>query len=207
MARRPSSTLSRLKIAQTALDLADEAGLEAVSFRAVAQRLGVAPMSLYHYVEDKQDLLGAVLEVAFAGVELPDPDAGTWMENLEASLTGARNVMRAHPAVFLLMYSQAFSSPALMALREAVMASILRSGLPSEEAAILYRTVGAYAAGFYFVEQFTPFGQADLPSDVADDYPATRALTLQLANSETEERFRIGLNRIVQAFSGQVRDR
>ena len=60
------------QILAAALALADEAGLEAVTMRAVAARVGITPMALYRHVADKESLLDGVLETAVTGIGLPD---------------------------------------------------------------------------------------------------------------------------------------
>ena len=73
---RSHKGLSREAVVQAALDLVDEHGLEALTIRAVAKRLGSSPMSVYNHAVDRDDLLVGMLEAATA--DLPyaadDPD-------------------------------------------------------------------------------------------------------------------------------------
>lgn len=68
----PDGEPSRERVLSAAIRLADADGLAAVSMRAVAAEIGVAPMTLYRHVRDKDDLLAAMSDAAFA--ELPPPD-------------------------------------------------------------------------------------------------------------------------------------
>ncbi|HEY4768224.1 MAG TPA: TetR family transcriptional regulator, partial [Candidatus Limnocylindria bacterium] len=54
--------LSRERVLRAAMELADEAGLESLSMRRLAQPLGVEAMSLYHHVRNKDDLLSGMLD-------------------------------------------------------------------------------------------------------------------------------------------------
>ncbi|MYT23139.1 TetR family transcriptional regulator, partial [Streptomyces sp. SID7760] len=68
--------LSRDRVLRAAVDLADEGGVAAVTIRAVAERLGVKPMSLYHHVPHKEAILDGIVDAVFAEIELPldEPD-------------------------------------------------------------------------------------------------------------------------------------
>jgi AcrR family transcriptional regulator len=59
---RPGRGLSLDRIVSTALELVDEQGIGAASMRAVSLRLGVRSMSLYRYVQDRDELFDAVVE-------------------------------------------------------------------------------------------------------------------------------------------------
>ncbi|WP_353190499.1 TetR/AcrR family transcriptional regulator [Pandoraea pnomenusa] len=79
-------------ILSTALELLDEGG-QGLSMRALAARLGVTPMSLYHHVEDHAGLLRALSDKVYAEV----------LANIEAGLSGRAEVhallLRYHEAV------------------------------------------------------------------------------------------------------------
>ena len=52
--------LDRHRIAATAMEMIDEVGVEKLTMRALAARLDVSAMALYHHVEDKDELLRLV---------------------------------------------------------------------------------------------------------------------------------------------------
>ena len=56
----------------------DAEGLEAVSMRRVAREVGVEAMSLYHHVEDKDDLLGGVCSLVMQEFDIPEHDDRPW---------------------------------------------------------------------------------------------------------------------------------
>src|SRR4051812_22729347 len=66
--------LSRERVLGTAIRLADEHGLEALSMRKLADELGVAAMSLYHHLPNKDQWLDAMIDVVFSEIELPSTD-------------------------------------------------------------------------------------------------------------------------------------
>jgi len=104
-AERP--TLSREVIAATALRLTDELGLAGLSMRKLGAELGVEAMSLYHYIDNKDDLLDAVLDRLYAEIELPRevPD-DRWEEAIRRSMHALHDVLLRHPAALELFSSR-----------------------------------------------------------------------------------------------------
>ena len=83
-------------VVDAAVSLADDAGLDAVSVRRVAARLGVTPMALYRYIESKDDLLDAMADRLYEGLALPDTDA-EWWHGLAELARSTRRVLLARP--------------------------------------------------------------------------------------------------------------
>lgn len=76
--------LSRDHILDAALELLAEAGLGALTMRALARRLGIDPMAVYHYFADKDALLGAAADRSFAALRPRMPATGDWRARLHA---------------------------------------------------------------------------------------------------------------------------
>ena len=63
--------------------MADEAGIEAVSLRQLAPRLGVTPMALYHYVRDKDELLDLMADRLVSEIQASDEmSSSKWQKAL-----------------------------------------------------------------------------------------------------------------------------
>ena len=75
-ARDQRPALSRAEIVRTAIEIADEQGLEAMSTRGIAARLGSSPTSLYWHVPSKADLHELVFDAVMGEIELPEPLCG-----------------------------------------------------------------------------------------------------------------------------------
>jgi len=85
-------------VVDAAVSLGDDGGLDAVSLRRVAARLGVTPMALYRYVESKDDLLDAMADRLYEGLALPDADADAeWWHGLAELARSTRRVRLARP--------------------------------------------------------------------------------------------------------------
>ncbi|BCJ68141.1 TetR/AcrR family transcriptional regulator [Polymorphospora rubra] len=94
---RDSPPLSRDRIVAAALELLDEEGVERLTMRRLAERLGAGSTTLYWHVKTKNDVLDLALDELFAEVELPRPDPSDWRATAVALLTGWRAAMLRHP--------------------------------------------------------------------------------------------------------------
>jgi AcrR family transcriptional regulator len=79
--------------------LADAGGLDAVTMRAVAQRLGAAPMTLYTYVPGKAELLDLMVDAVWAAMPRRSTAGRPWRERLTAVAEDNRSLYEAHPWV------------------------------------------------------------------------------------------------------------
>jgi AcrR family transcriptional regulator len=136
MAKNPQSRspLDRETVLRTGLAIGDSEGLEAVSLRRSASELGVTPMALYRYVDNKDALLDGLLDLAYGEVELPDPATTDWWEGLVSIANSARRVMARHPAAAALVVSKPEAGPNAVRIIECILALLRRAGLDVEEA-------------------------------------------------------------------------
>ncbi|WP_204060454.1 GntR family transcriptional regulator, partial [Microbispora corallina] len=93
----PDGPLTSARIAATAVAIADVEGLAAISMRRVAAELGVATMSLYRHVADKDDLLLQMMEAVFARVHLPEDPPDDWRARVEIAARTLWASFRRHP--------------------------------------------------------------------------------------------------------------
>ncbi|MEV4075911.1 TetR/AcrR family transcriptional regulator C-terminal domain-containing protein [Nonomuraea fuscirosea] len=93
--RRP--VLTREAIVAAAVALADAEGLDAVSIRRVAAELDARAMTLYSYIERKEDLLALMLDEISAEVLVAEPLPADWREALLLLARRERELVRRHP--------------------------------------------------------------------------------------------------------------
>ena len=87
--------LTRERIVEAAIALADEGGIEALSMRKLARDLGVEAMSLYNHVSNKGDLVDAMVDLVVREIELPsDPD---WEAAIRRCAISAYDAFLRHP--------------------------------------------------------------------------------------------------------------
>ncbi|MET9923920.1 MULTISPECIES: TetR/AcrR family transcriptional regulator [unclassified Streptomyces] len=96
-ARGPVPERSRYEITAAALVLADSEGLAAVSMRALAQRLGTGPASLYRYVGSRDELLDLMADAVAGELDLSAAPSGDWLGDLVGLALQSRAAHTRHP--------------------------------------------------------------------------------------------------------------
>ena len=69
--------LSRERVLNGAVAVADASGIAGLTIRSLAQQLGVKPMSVYHHVANKDQILDGIVDIVFSEIELPSA-SGEW---------------------------------------------------------------------------------------------------------------------------------
>ncbi|MEU3461395.1 TetR/AcrR family transcriptional regulator [Streptomyces sp. NPDC006733] len=142
--------LDRDKIVATAVRLLDADGLAKFSMRKLAAELGVTAMSVYWYVDTKDDLLERVLDAVHREIVLPaeepseEPDAD-WRDEVRQLARGFRAMLVAHPWTAHLIGEYLNIGPVSMDFANTAMRAMTRSGLPTEQ------LTGALGCVFQFV--------------------------------------------------------
>ncbi|HEY7794436.1 MAG TPA: TetR family transcriptional regulator, partial [Gaiellaceae bacterium] len=91
----PRSPLSRQRVLEAAVRLADAGGLDALSMRKLGQELGVEAMSLYNHVANKEDVHAGMVELVMAEFELP-PTGADWKAAIRAASLSAHAALVRH---------------------------------------------------------------------------------------------------------------
>src|SRR3954452_14797583 len=93
--RRPgeAAAVTREQIIDVADAIARAEGLDKVSIRRISADLSVTPAALYWHVENKQQVLTGILDRAFARIERPKPNAGTWLDRVLSLYASQRDVL------------------------------------------------------------------------------------------------------------------
>jgi AcrR family transcriptional regulator len=166
-ARRPRSPtpLSRERILETAVAVADRDGIDALSMRKLAMQLGVDPMSLYNHVRDKDDLLDGMVDAVIGEIE-PSIGDSDWRSSLRGTILGARGTLLRHPWAPRLIESRRDASPAAMRYYDAVLGILRRGGFSIEISHHALHVLGSRALGFS-QDLFVDSGQEAPPPDVA----------------------------------------
>ncbi|MEZ0159438.1 TetR/AcrR family transcriptional regulator [Streptomyces griseorubens] len=140
------SGLDRDRITGATVRLLDAEGLERFSMRRLAAELDVTAMSVYWYVDTKDDLLELALDRAFGELALPEPDSGAdWREELRALAREYRALLVRHSWLPALVGRFLNIGPHALRFSGAVQGVLGRTGLPEHE------VTGAIAAVFQFV--------------------------------------------------------
>lgn len=101
--RTTERELTRDRIVDAAIALADAEGMAAVTMRRLATELGVAVMSLYRHVANKDELVLLMADRVFAEVSLPDPPPEGWRAQIEAVARLEWDLGKRHPWIVSVM--------------------------------------------------------------------------------------------------------
>ncbi|MEV1286241.1 TetR/AcrR family transcriptional regulator C-terminal domain-containing protein [Micromonospora sp. NPDC049679] len=139
--------LSRDRILRAAVALADEAGIESLSMRNLAQDLGVVPMALYKHVANKDELLDGMIDVVVGEIDPPAPDAD-WKHAVRRRILSARQVLRRHPWAPLAIESRNMATPAVLAYLDSMIGTFRAGGFSADLAHHVIHAMGSRILGF-----------------------------------------------------------
>jgi AcrR family transcriptional regulator len=179
--RRPQ--LTRQRVVAEALTVIAQDGVQALSMRSLAARLGVVPGALYHHVRNKQQLHDLLLDNVLAEVDVHLDPSLTWPEQLKVLAHRLRAVLEAHPGVAGILKTRDPLGPHSLALAEAFLAPLQTAGFAEREAGLAFFLLIDYTIGFAVSSPPTSVNE----QRVRD--PATRGQLHQFFRSLPPDRF------------------
>ncbi len=202
---------SREALQEAALALVDEHGLAGLSMRSLAARVGTGPMTLYNHVRGREDLEVLVVEAVVAGATWSPDEVDDWREQVHDVAAAMWRAVRAHPNAIPLILTRRTRSPGALAVAEALLAGLARSGRTGHELLVAFRAVSAFVMGFAQAELAGPLAVA-AGEPAADAIERVRALPrAQFARlvdvagaartSDAEAEFRGGLDLILAGMT------
>jgi AcrR family transcriptional regulator len=162
--RRPR--LTRERVIQAALSVADAGGLGSLTIRSLAKELGAKPMSVYYHVANKDEILAALVDIVFGEIQLPLP-GGDWRPEMRKRASSAREVLARHRWAIGLLESRTDPGPANLRHHDTVIATLQAAGFSAELTAHAYALIDSYVYGFALQEASLPFKGPDSAGDVA----------------------------------------
>ncbi|WP_166380822.1 TetR/AcrR family transcriptional regulator C-terminal domain-containing protein [Catellatospora methionotrophica] len=178
-ASRPA--LSRDRVLRAAVEIADEAGIAAVTMRRLAENLGAEAMSLYHHVANKDQVLDGVVDViaaeineAVGRITLPTHGAA-WKAAARERILTARQVLLRHKWAPALFESRSTTSPAVLLYFDGLVGIMRDGGFSNDLAHHAMHALGSRAMGFS-QELFSP---GDRPATGEPD-PVMAAMAARL---------------------------
>ena len=142
---------------RAAVALADRNGIESVTMRRLAEKLGAGAMSLYYHVSNKDALFSGMVDVVFSEIELP-PAEGEWKAALRRRAISTRQALRRHPWAVGRMEATSAPGPNDLRVHDAVLGCLRSAGFPVELAVQAYSLQDAYIYGFALQEKTLAFG-------------------------------------------------
>ncbi|SFY50914.1 TetR/AcrR family transcriptional regulator C-terminal domain-containing protein [Streptomyces sp. F-1] len=212
MSAERRSPLDRARVADTALRLLNEVGLDGLTLRAIAKELDVKAPALYWHFKDKQALLDEMATQMFrrmtAGAEL-DP-ADTWQERLLKVNRGLRAALLGYRDGAKVFSGSRFTGVDHAPALEANLRLLTDAGLTFAQAVDAGRTAYAYTIGFVTEEQgMRPLpGDEKVRTDIADrarrlaDHPLAAAAG-ELLFDDYDRQFEEGLAVVIAGIGAR----
>ena len=205
--RRPRGSLTRDVILDAAEAVARE-GFDALTMRAVAARLGAAPMALYNHFATKDELVDALLDRVL-GRFSPAPPTDDWLADLGAFARAHRRLLADHPWAVAQLFSR--PSPGLGAVRigELALGILERGGIGGGRAVAVFSGVIAFNYGwssFTTARDLDPGGPshdvaAALAMLPAEHFPLTVGVASELGHYGSDEHYELVLGQLLGGLS------
>lgn len=204
--------LSRERVLQSAVTIADGSGIAALTMRSLARALDVKPMSLYYYVANKGEILDAIIDMVFGEIDMPSTE-GHWQSEMRRRASSVRQALQRHPWAIGLLESRSAPGPATLRHHDATLGVLRNAGLSVALTAHAYALLDSYIYGFALQEAALPFNGADTASEVtepivelfsAGDYPHLVEIAAEHVlqpGYDFADEFDIGLNVILEALA------
>ena len=159
--------LTKERVIQAAVELADREGLDSMTMRRLADELGAGAMSLYHYVPNKEQLVDEMIDVVFSEIVPPATDID-WKTALRRRAASTRAALNRHRWAVGLMEGRAKQGPASVRLHNDVLGCLREAGFSIELTIQAYSVQDAYIYGFALQEKGLPFESAEESAAVAE---------------------------------------
>lgn len=144
--RRPRAVLDRAAIVAAAVSLVDEGGPDALTMRAVAERLGCGAMSLYRHVPDRDALLDLALDAMTAEIART-PASGDWRVDAEALARDVRAALLRRSHLTVLLTSRGERGAGALATLDRALGIFRAAGFDERDAVLANHALGNYVAG------------------------------------------------------------
>lgn len=180
-ARQP---LTKARVLEAAVEIADRDGLGALTMRRLGEDLGFEAMAIYKHVAGKEEILEGMLEFVVGRIEIPEEGAD-WKDAMRRRAISAREVLGRHSWAIGLLEAGTATSPTALRYINAILGNLLSAGFPMEYAAHAFWMLDCYVYGQVIQEVSLPFDSSDEPTERArsaldqgaiDDYPHLAAM-------------------------------
>ncbi|TGM74062.1 TetR family transcriptional regulator [Leptospira mtsangambouensis] len=162
------NALSKHLVLMTAIQLADESGLEELSMRSLALRLGVEAMSLYNHVKNKDELLDGMVDLVVSQITLPKI-GGDWKKEMKKRARSAREILNLHPWSPMLIVSRINIGPAMLTYFDATLGCLHSAGFSLPMADHIINAIDSHIYGYILQELNFPIDPKEY-SKVAEGY-------------------------------------
>jgi AcrR family transcriptional regulator len=198
------------RLLKEAIRILDEQGLEAVSMRALAERLSVTPMSLYRYCESHDALLDRIHDELLAmHAPRPLPADASWREAATELARCLRRTFAAHPNAVMLFAARPRMTHRLAPHVDAALGRLVTAGFDLGIAMTLLEAVTSYSIGRALNEFDQRGGAKDqllralpsLPNEPSRLLPYLEQWLARERPRDVESEFIVGLVALLDGFA------
>lgn len=194
----PRTALSAQRVLKTAVTLADDIGIAALSMRKLGETLGVEAMALYRHVANKDAILDGIVDIVAGEFAVPDI-GGNWKASMRRRSISAHQALVRHPWATMLIVSRANVGPAMLHYVDATIGCLVEAGFSYPAADRAWNAIDSYVYGFTLQKLNFPFEPQEyaqvaagfLHMIPADKFPHLNAMSRQVIHGQHE-----GLNNI-----------
>jgi len=206
----PRSPLTRQRVFQAAVDLADRDGLGALTMRRLGAELGVEAMSLYKHVASKEEILDGIVELVVGEIEIP-PDGAEWKEAMRRRAISAREVLSRHSWAIGLLEARDSKGPTALRYLDAILGNLRSAGFSIENAAHAFWLLDSFVYGHVIQvilmatntsEKVSESTGSNVEQITRDEYPHLVEIGEHALKSEysVDTEFEFGLDLILDAL-------
>lgn len=207
---------SQEQLRDAALAIVDEQGLEALTMRALAARLGTGAMTIYNYVDGRDGLDALVTAAVLSAAPRWDAECADWRDEVRAVSTALWRAVRAHPNAIPLVLTRRTLDEATLDQAESLLGALRRAGFGGFGLLTAFRAVSGFVTGFAQAELAGPLSAARgegfdtvlaraqaLP---ADRYAGLREIAEAAAHAEPAAEFGAALDLVLAGLSAALAD-
>jgi AcrR family transcriptional regulator len=188
--------LSHSEILEAATQIADDGGLDAVSFRVLADRLGTSPMAVHRTSGGidalRRDLVSTLVGEAVAAIEWP----GEWRAVARTFADTLHDLLMRHPLVLEAHRQAALEAPGADDTAHRVVRAFREAGLGDEKATYAYATLHDFVTGHVAIR----LSRGDFGTVPAE----RRAVSVYAAHHDYDRRFAAGVGLILDGVAVAV---
>lgn len=166
--------LTRGRVLDAAMSLADQGGIDSLTMRRLGQELGVEAMAVYYHFAGKDEVVDGIVDLVHAEIEVRS-DSADWSSAMRRRAISARDALTRHPWAATLMESRRNPGPASLHHHDAVIGCLRSAGFSVEMAAHAFSLLDSYIYGFAQQQASLPFETGDQAATVAEgilrDFP------------------------------------
>jgi AcrR family transcriptional regulator len=208
---RPPLGLKR--IIDAATEILDDEGIDALSMRSLATRLGSSTATLYRHVNSKDEILAYVADRILGETNLDGGAFDSWQQACRAGARALYRTLTEHPNAIPLFVKQVPIGPGALAARERGIAALLAGQFPPPLAARGYTALAHFVVGFAIQQHVEQTAGPERVSQLRayyrsldpGTYPATTTVAELLPGATIGDEFEFGLNLVIDGLENALR--